>query len=114
MQPPTAGDGEYNASVASLSNGSYVPTATQGDGHVTTGPFANMTVHFREFALPLTDRYLPHDAWEYNPEGIDTPDYGTHAGGHYPIGSQMADFFASPADPVFWLHHGIIDRVWAD
>lgn len=24
----------------------------------------------------------------------------------------MADFYASPQDPVFFLHHGAIDRIW--
>lgn len=24
----------------------------------------------------------------------------------------MADQFASPSDPVFWLHHGMVDYVW--
>jgi len=24
----------------------------------------------------------------------------------------MADFYVSPGDPAFWLHHGMIDRAW--
>ncbi|KAF2971331.1 hypothetical protein GQX73_g2217 [Xylaria multiplex] len=39
-----------------------------------------------------------------------------HRGGHLGvggIGGQMADFFASPLDPAFWLHHAQIDRLWA-
>lgn len=35
---------------------------------------------------------------------------GPHAWGHNGIGGVMADMFASPGDPVFWLHHGFIDR----
>lgn len=40
---------------------------------------------------------------------------GAHAWGHNGIGSVMADVYASPGDPVFWLHHAFIDRnfrVW--
>lgn len=39
--------------------------------------------------------------------------WGVHSGGHYTVGGDPAgDFFVSPGDPVFWLHHGMIDRVW--
>lgn len=40
---------------------------------------------------------------------------GAHAWGHNGIGSVMSDVYASVGDPVFWLHHGFIDRnfrVW--
>jgi tyrosinase len=30
-------------------------------------------------------------------------------GGTY---GQMGDPFASPADPIFWMHHANLDRVW--
>ncbi|KAI0532329.1 hypothetical protein GGR58DRAFT_490629 [Xylaria digitata] len=39
-----------------------------------------------------------------------------HRGGHLGaggIGGQMADFFTSPLDPAFWLHHAQVDRLWA-
>lgn len=37
---------------------------------------------------------------------------GPHAWGHNGIGSVMLDVWASPGDPVFWLHHGFVDRSW--
>ncbi|KAL7619804.1 hypothetical protein AAE478_010349 [Parahypoxylon ruwenzoriense] len=38
---------------------------------------------------------------------------GVHGGGHYTIGGDPAgDVFVSPGDPVFYLHHGMIDLVW--
>ncbi|KAK2738809.1 hypothetical protein FQN55_000447, partial [Onygenales sp. PD_40] len=38
---------------------------------------------------------------------------GVHTGGHYTIGGDPGgDFFTSPGDPAFYLHHGQIDRVW--
>lgn len=33
--------------------------------------------------------------------------------GHFTIGGDPGgDFYASPGDPAFFLHHGMIDRVW--
>jgi len=35
---------------------------------------------------------------------------GAHAWGHNGIGAVMSDAYASPGDPVFFLHHAFIDR----
>ncbi|KAK0657072.1 hypothetical protein B0T16DRAFT_400842 [Cercophora newfieldiana] len=46
------------------------------------------------------------------------PDYelsGVHGGGHYGVGGslgQMGNLYLSPVDPIFWLHHANLDRVW--
>jgi tyrosinase len=38
---------------------------------------------------------------------------GVHTGGHCTIGGDAGfDFYNSPADPAFFPHHGMIDRVW--
>lgn len=38
---------------------------------------------------------------------------GVHGGGHYSIGGDPAmDLYVSPAEPAFWLHHGMIDLTW--
>ncbi|KAL1837444.1 hypothetical protein VTJ49DRAFT_3764 [Mycothermus thermophilus] len=37
---------------------------------------------------------------------------GVHAAGHWQIGLTALDVYASPADPMFWLHHAQVDRVW--
>ncbi|OCK72918.1 Di-copper centre-containing protein [Lepidopterella palustris CBS 459.81] len=40
-------------------------------------------------------------------------DIGVHGGGHYSIGGDPGrDLFVSPGDPVFYLHHAMIDRTW--
>ena len=40
-------------------------------------------------------------------------DIGIHGGGHFSLGGDPGrDFFVSPGDPAFYLHHGMIDRVW--
>ncbi|KAK4187244.1 hypothetical protein QBC35DRAFT_410854 [Podospora australis] len=38
---------------------------------------------------------------------------GVHAAGHFTIGGDPGgDFYTSPNDPAFWVHHGMIDRTW--
>lgn len=41
------------------------------------------------------------------------PDLGPHHSGHLAAGPALLDVFASPADPAFMLHHGMIDKVWS-
>ncbi|RYZ54346.1 MAG: tyrosinase family protein, partial [Proteobacteria bacterium] len=38
---------------------------------------------------------------------------GPHNGVHNSIGGTMSNPFDSPQDPIFWLHHCNIDRIWA-
>lgn len=40
--------------------------------------------------------------------------FGVHGGGHWMVGapSVMADFHSSPSDPLFFIHHAMIDRIW--
>lgn len=40
-------------------------------------------------------------------------EYGPHNGVHITIGETMGTF-RSPLDPVFWLHHCNVDRLWAE
>lgn len=38
---------------------------------------------------------------------------GVHSGGHFQVGGDAgSDFYNSPAEPTFFPHHGMIDRVW--
>ncbi|KAI1877344.1 hypothetical protein JX265_003352 [Neoarthrinium moseri] len=40
-------------------------------------------------------------------------EWGVHTAGHFTIGGDPGgDFFVAPGDPVFYLHHGMIDRVY--
>ncbi|KAH6657404.1 hypothetical protein BKA67DRAFT_655677 [Truncatella angustata] len=39
-------------------------------------------------------------------------EYGPHGYGHNGIGGTMADVWASPSDPIFWMHHSFIDHSW--
>ncbi|KAH6638727.1 hypothetical protein C7974DRAFT_329331 [Boeremia exigua] len=52
---------------------------------------------------------------ELDASGVDgNNDIGVHGGGHYSAGPDMWDFWASPSDPTFWLHHGFVDKIYAD
>lgn len=54
--------------------------------------------------------------WEQaDPEGaIYTRPRATqiHTAGHTSVGGQMNDVFSAASDPVFYLHHAQLDRVW--
>jgi tyrosinase len=39
---------------------------------------------------------------------------GVHDSGHVWVGGSMMAFFSAPTDPVFWMHHCEIDRIWAE
>jgi len=38
---------------------------------------------------------------------------GIHDSGHVWVGGSMGSIATAPADPVFWMHHAEIDRIWA-
>ncbi|KAK8006936.1 hypothetical protein PG989_000926 [Apiospora arundinis] len=45
---------------------------------------------------------------------FNTGEIGPHGGGHYTInGDPGGDFWTAPAEPVFYLHHGMMDRMWS-
>src|SRR5688572_21194355 len=38
---------------------------------------------------------------------------GVHNSGHVWVGGSMGSILSAPCDPVFWMHHAEIDRLWA-
>lgn len=55
--------------------------------------------------------YTPFtDALEMGPHGDVHMELGVVAGRR----EAMARISVSPADPIFWLHHAMIDKIWAD
>lgn len=57
-----------------------------------------------------------HNVWDFEMVMQGVPGsgaIGVHGGGHYSMGGDPGrDVYVSPGDPAFWLHHGMIDRVW--
>ncbi|KAL1608276.1 hypothetical protein SLS60_003215, partial [Paraconiothyrium brasiliense] len=55
------------------------------------------------------------DLFQQNMLGIpEKNDWGVHMSGHYTIGGDPGgDFYSSPGDPLFWFHHGMVDRIWS-
>ncbi len=43
---------------------------------------------------------------------FSSPINGIHGSVHIWCGGTMSDASVSPADPVFWLHHANLDRLW--
>jgi tyrosinase len=39
---------------------------------------------------------------------------GIHDSGHVWVGGSMMSILTAPTDPVFWMHHAEIDRLWAE
>ncbi len=46
-------------------------------------------------------------------DGFRTNLEGIHGSVHISVGGQMGGA-SSPSDPIFWLHHAFIDKIWAD
>ncbi|PSN70209.1 Di-copper centre-containing protein [Corynespora cassiicola Philippines] len=68
-------------------------------------------------ATSVVDNILrPTDIYDFQMTMQGYPgsgEIGIHGGGHYAMGGDPGrDVFTSPSDPLFYLHHGMIDRVW--
>ncbi|KAF4782862.1 hypothetical protein HER10_EVM0003814 [Colletotrichum scovillei] len=121
------------------SEAARLPTGT-GGGCITSGPFKNMSVNLGPLALSLPGggsetnpdgffayKYsnasailhnilVPQNVGKFQVEMQGDPESGTmgmgiHGGGHF-VSDPGRDFFVSPGDPAFYLHHAQIDRVW--
>jgi tyrosinase len=45
-------------------------------------------------------------------DSFAAPVNGIHGSVHLWVGGTMSDASVSPADPIFWLHHANLDRLW--
>ncbi|KAH8147820.1 uncharacterized protein LAJ45_08286 [Morchella importuna] len=134
------GNGPYveNGTVVGLEG----VTGRTGGGCVPNGSFKDLELHLgpgtnlernnqcltRDIAFPIilkcltataVDKALAaenYQAFDMEAEGGTTPEAFTyHAGGHLGIGGAygtIADIYASPGDPLFYLHHANMDRIW--
>ncbi|KAI0116207.1 Di-copper centre-containing protein [Hypoxylon sp. NC0597] len=104
---------------------------TGTDGCVTNGPFANLTLRLQvdlttnEYCLSrhLNDRAFSQAA-KVNVDTCVAKDKfidmwnclegRPHGAGHGGVSGTMVNPFTSPGDPIFFLHHGYLDKVWWD
>lgn len=128
------GDGSYVDAP-----GFFVVPGHTGGGCVMNGPFVNMQVHVGPLgSLTRNDRCLTRDfAAEIiynfaNTEKVNgvlskttftdftravdgEPNWtamGIHGPGHFGVGGEAGDMFSSPGEPLFYLHHANVDRIW--
>jgi tyrosinase len=57
----------------------------------------------------ITNRSYLAAIHEFHP----SVELGIHAGGHGFIGGLNGDLFVSAGDPLFYMHHAMLDRVWS-
>lgn len=99
------------------------------DGCVANGPFVNLTMHINQTSNAASyclSRDLSQDSfYRANSTHLDTcmEAYtyeeawncfisSPHTAGHAAIGGTMLDVAASPGEPIFFMHHTYLDRVW--
>ena len=98
-------------------------------GCITTGPFANytnslgpsyqVTQHCIDRRIndgassrssqANVDACLAKTTWEAAWSCLEG---APHGGGHGGVGGQMTNGVSSPGDPIFYLHHTWLDKVW--
>jgi len=87
-----------------------------GSGQVTTGPFAAWGLvrnAFNIFGFPGTGGTIA--------SFMASPNYttfrqveGPHGAAHVWVGGFVGNAVIAPRDPVFWLIHANVDRLWAE
>ncbi|KAJ0280285.1 hypothetical protein COL940_004403 [Colletotrichum noveboracense] len=99
------------------------------NGCVADGPFVNLTMHLNQMSnnanfcltrdLDQDSFYQANSTYVNECMAIDTyvdswNCWGTapHLAGHMGVGGTMLDVVSSPGDPLFFLHHTNLDRLW--
>ncbi|GLB42269.1 putative tyrosinase central domain-containing protein [Lyophyllum shimeji] len=101
------------------------------NGNIVSGPFANHVCHLGPQGN-TTDHVLQRAINEGEASRCSSFNLNTalsktafnafqgwiydsiHRGGHAGIGGDMFDLMTSPNDPLFFLHHAYLDKIWAD
>ncbi|KAH7305208.1 hypothetical protein B0I35DRAFT_471667 [Stachybotrys elegans] len=95
------------------------------------GPFVNMTVNIgpgfttqpRCVSRQVTDFLSNQCGQPYVDAALNTTTYlaaldgiysGPHLMGHISLAMMEGDSITSPGDPLFMMHHGFVDKMWAD
>lgn len=100
--------------ITDLENYEYSPHCLKRD--LNTWITSRSTSWQNVTTLLLNNNYVENFQGVMQADGAYLPqgDFGVHGGGHFGVGarSTMSDFETSPGDPIFYLHHAMIDRLW--
>ncbi|KAJ7041051.1 tyrosinase [Mycena alexandri] len=94
--------------------------------NLSVGPGTNITNHclqrafndnIRSFLSSVqvaqVARQTTFEAFRVELEGAPvTTTMRLHDAGHNAVGGEMADRYSSPGDPIFYLHHTFLDKLW--
>lgn len=82
--------------------------AARLDGALPVGPFAEKAPAVAFGGAPTTWNHLDDDP-NANPGPLEITPHGSV---HGQVGGWMGQFHSAARDPVFWMHHANIDRLW--
>ncbi|KAF2999498.1 hypothetical protein E8E13_008840 [Curvularia kusanoi] len=103
--PTMAGEVKVNSTFV------YNPRCLKRD--LTTYASSNWLTYENLYNLTLGSAAKDIASFQNELQGrFDDGFLGLHAAGHFSIGGDAGDFFSSPNDPVFFMHHAMLDRVW--
>ncbi|KAK4159275.1 hypothetical protein QBC43DRAFT_272821 [Cladorrhinum sp. PSN259] len=102
-----------------------------GPGNCTGAPFAGLTVNIgpgftnqpRCVNRKINDFFSGLTNQTYVDDAISKPDYasawlaiymGPHLFGHIALAMMDGNSITSPGDPLFFAHHGFVDKMWWD
>ncbi|TEB19459.1 Di-copper centre-containing protein [Coprinellus micaceus] len=119
------------------SNAFLPPFTSLPWGCVTSGPFANLTLHLGPGRTQNFDHCLTRAIQESLRDLLKTSninkilaqkdydsfwnsldgrpfkvEWALHEGGHVGINGDMTNYYTSPNEPLFYLHHSGLDRLW--
>ncbi|KAJ7250586.1 hypothetical protein C8J57DRAFT_1078631, partial [Mycena rebaudengoi] len=107
-----------------------------GGGCITTSPFASYNLSFGPGIIPtnhcltraFNNQYFKVLSSAVSANTLKQPTFESfrielegephssrmslHAGGHFAVGAEMLDSYSSPGDPLFYLHHANLNRIW--
>ncbi|KAK1235771.1 hypothetical protein PQX77_000990, partial [Marasmius sp. AFHP31] len=115
----------------------WTAEAVTGGGCITDGPFASYNLSVGPGPINNTERCIQRsfssafiytmsdeavanatrhpnfEAFRIDLEGWPvTPTARPHDGVHMALGGDMTDSYSAPSDPIFYLHHSNLDRIW--
>ncbi|KAH7378447.1 hypothetical protein DE146DRAFT_320127 [Phaeosphaeria sp. MPI-PUGE-AT-0046c] len=105
INPAMAGQAKVNETFA------HNPRCLRRD--LTTFASSNWLTNENLYNLTLGPAAESIAAFQNELQGrFDDGFLGMHGAGHYSIGGDAGDLYSSPNDPVFFMHHAMLDRVW--